>query len=114
MLLLGIARVVRDYREVGGPAQALKFRKPNSFFEIHPECGPNLGFVLWVARSHNGCGIRKGSEITVDVGDYVFATRAPSNPSAKNVGVLSISVFKGHKQLMFSMLDFLLCTLNLY
>ena len=83
-VLLGAARFIRDFREVeGNQEKSSKFRKPNAAWRVRPGRGPNDGFLSLEVCTHNGCGIRDSSEITVDMGADFVECRSPDLPAAK-------------------------------
>ena len=84
-VLLGIARLVRDYRELDS-TRTSKIRRPNAVVaRARPDRWASDGFIELVARSSNGCGSAAYSEITVDAGEYAFAARVPDHPAAKRL-----------------------------
>ena len=74
-VLVGLARLLRDYRGVR--------KHPNVLVRVHPEVGPNDGFVKIMVRTHNGCGIAAGSEIVADFGEGYVPSTVPVTPAAK-------------------------------
>ena len=83
-VLLGVGRFIRDFREVGENHEKIsKFRKPNAAWRVRPGRGPNDGFLSLEVCTHNGCGIRDSSEITVDMGADFVECRSPDMPAAK-------------------------------
>ena len=83
-VLLGVGRFIRDFREVGENHEKIsKFRKPNAAWRVRPGRGPNDGFLSLEVCTHNGCGIRDSSEITVDMGADFVECRSPDLPAAK-------------------------------
>ena len=83
-VLLGIGRFIRDFRELEENHEKIsKFRKPNAAWRVRPGRGPNDGFLSLEVCTHNGCGIRDSSEITLDMGADFVECRSPDMPAAK-------------------------------
>ena len=82
-VLLGAARLIRDFRDMSPDAKASKLRKPNAMIRVKPEKGANDGFLTVVVCTHNGCGVGAGSGVTLDYGDQYVSALVPDAPAAK-------------------------------
>ena len=73
---VGAATLLRDHRGIR--------HYPNVAIEVHPEVGPNDGFLVCRVHTHNGCGITGGSELLADFGErYVPGSSQGHGASAK-------------------------------
>lgn len=74
--------------------RSIKAKFPNVALEVHPEAGPNDGFIVARVHTHNGCGISAKSDLVLKFGREGWCA-APSltTPSKR---------FRGSLDLMFS------------
>ena len=89
-VLLGAARYVKDPRDVGR-------KYSNCIVEANPHAGPNDGFLVLRAKSHNGCGVTEGTELVCDFED-AYLDGLPMAPAPKKVrGALDLLIERQRK-----------------
>ena len=89
-VLLGVARYLRDPRDVGRTYS-------NCIVAANPHAGPNDGFLVLKAKSHNGCGATEGTELVCDFED-AYLEGLPMVPTPKKVrGALDILIERQRK-----------------
>ena len=88
-ILVGAARYSRDPRDVGRTFA-------NCVLEANPHAGPNDGFLVLRAKSHNGCGVTAGTELVLDFGDtYLDGLPMATTPKkARDRGALDLLMDK--------------------
>ena len=89
-VLLGVARYLRDPRDVGRTYS-------NCIVAANPHAGPNDGFLVLKAKSHNGCGATEGTELVCDFED-AYLEGLQTLPTPKKVrGALDILIERQRK-----------------
>ena len=91
-VLLGAARYVKDPRDIGR-------KYSNCIVEANPHAGPNDGFLVLKAKSHNGCGVTEGTELVCHF-EGAYLDGLPMAPTPKKVrGALDLLIERQRKDM---------------